>query len=48
MRKSPIVALLLGRSRKSTIPFGPYLALGAMAAAYWAPPIGRWYQSRGG
>jgi leader peptidase (prepilin peptidase) / N-methyltransferase len=42
-----IAALVLGRSRKSAIPFGPYLALGAMASAFWAPAIARAYLSRG-
>jgi leader peptidase (prepilin peptidase)/N-methyltransferase len=40
-----IVALIAGRSRKSTIPFGPYLAAGATASALWGGAIARWYLS---
>ncbi len=40
-----IAALAMGRSRKSAIPFGPYLAVGAVAAALWAGPIARAYLS---
>ncbi len=40
-----ITALLSGRSRKSTIPFGPYLAAGATASALWGGAIARWYLS---
>lgn len=40
-----IVALALGRSRKDTIPFGPYLAAGSIAAAFFAGPIARAYLS---
>jgi leader peptidase (prepilin peptidase)/N-methyltransferase len=40
-----IVALAMGRSRKSTIPFGPYLVVGAVTAAFWAGPIARAYLS---
>ena len=29
-----VVALVVGRSRKSAIPFGPYMAVGAMAAVF--------------
>jgi leader peptidase (prepilin peptidase)/N-methyltransferase len=36
-------ALVLGRGRKSAIPFGPYLAAGAVAAALWGRPIADWY-----
>jgi leader peptidase (prepilin peptidase)/N-methyltransferase len=38
-----IAALLLGRGRKAAIPFGPYLAAGAVVAAFWTEPIARWY-----
>jgi leader peptidase (prepilin peptidase) / N-methyltransferase len=38
-----IVALLLGRGRKSAIPFGPYLAAGAVVSAFWGGPIADWY-----
>jgi leader peptidase (prepilin peptidase)/N-methyltransferase len=41
-----VVALASGRSRKSAIPFGPYLAAGAIAAAFWARPIADAYLSR--
>jgi leader peptidase (prepilin peptidase)/N-methyltransferase len=38
-----IVALVIGGSRKSAIPFGPYLALGAVVAAFWGQRIADWY-----
>jgi leader peptidase (prepilin peptidase)/N-methyltransferase len=38
-----IVALLIGRDRKSAIPFGPYLAAGAVVAAFWGETISSWY-----
>ncbi len=38
-----IVALLSGRGRKSAIPFGPYLAGGAVAAVLWGERIADWY-----
>ena len=38
-----VAALLLGRGRKSAIPFGPYLAAGAVVAAFWGPSIAAWY-----
>lgn len=38
-----IVALVLGSGRKSAIPFGPYLAAGAVVAAFFAEPIANWY-----
>jgi leader peptidase (prepilin peptidase) / N-methyltransferase len=41
-----IVALLLGRERKSAIPFGPYLAAGAVVAAFLTEPIASWYLQR--
>ena len=40
------VALAAGQSRKSTIPFGPWLALGAMGATFFAPAIARMYLGR--
>ena len=40
-----LVALAMGQSRKATIPFGPYLAIGAIAAAFWSGPIARAYLS---
>jgi len=38
-----LVALAMGRGRKSAIPFGPYLAAGAVVAAFWGPQLARWY-----
>jgi len=38
-----IVALLVGAGRKSAIPFGPYLAAGAVVSAFFAEPIADWY-----
>jgi leader peptidase (prepilin peptidase)/N-methyltransferase len=38
-----VVALLLGRGRKAVIPFGPYLAAGAVVGAFWGAPIADWY-----
>jgi leader peptidase (prepilin peptidase)/N-methyltransferase len=40
-----VVALIGGKGRKSTIPFGPYLAAGAVVAAFWGPAIADWYGS---
>jgi len=40
------VALALGQSRKSQIPYGPFLAAGAIAAALWAHPLEQVYLSR--
>jgi leader peptidase (prepilin peptidase) / N-methyltransferase len=38
-----IAALALGKGRKSAIPFGPYLAAGAVVAAFWGEPIASAY-----
>jgi leader peptidase (prepilin peptidase) / N-methyltransferase len=38
-----IVALLAGRGRKSSIPFGPYLAAGAVVSVLWGERIADWY-----
>lgn len=38
-----VVALALGRSRKSAIPFGPYLALGGVVGALAGQQIAGWY-----
>jgi hypothetical protein len=38
-----IVALVIGRDRKSSIPFGPYMAAGAVIAAFWGQQIADWY-----
>jgi leader peptidase (prepilin peptidase)/N-methyltransferase len=41
-----LVALAMGRGRKSAIPFGPYLAVGAVVAGLWGEPIASWYIGR--
>ena len=41
-----IVALIVGRDRKAMIPFGPYMAAGAVVAAFWGEPIADWYLRR--
>jgi leader peptidase (prepilin peptidase) / N-methyltransferase len=41
-----IVALLLGRGRKTAIPFGPYLAAGAVVAAFFGEALSSWYLQR--
>jgi leader peptidase (prepilin peptidase) / N-methyltransferase len=43
------IALLVFKkaSRKQAIPFGPYLAAGAVAAAFLAPRIAAWYTLKG-
>jgi leader peptidase (prepilin peptidase) / N-methyltransferase len=41
-----LAALALGKSRKSAIPFGPYLAAGAVVAGLWGEPIAAWYIGR--
>jgi leader peptidase (prepilin peptidase) / N-methyltransferase len=38
-----IVALAMGRGRKSAIPFGPYLAAGAVVAAFWGQRLADLY-----
>jgi leader peptidase (prepilin peptidase)/N-methyltransferase len=38
-----IVALIAGASRKNAIPFGPFLAVGALVAAFLAPQISSMY-----
>jgi leader peptidase (prepilin peptidase) / N-methyltransferase len=38
-----LVALIIGRSRKSTIPFGPYMAAGTVVAVLWGQQIADWY-----
>jgi leader peptidase (prepilin peptidase)/N-methyltransferase len=38
-----VVALVSGAGRKAKIPFGPYLAAGAVVAAFWGPQIAGWY-----
>lgn len=41
-----IVALALGRGRKAAIPFGPYLAAGALVSIVWGSSIAAWYLDR--
>jgi leader peptidase (prepilin peptidase)/N-methyltransferase len=41
-----IAALAVGRGRKAAIPFGPYLAAGALIAIVWGAPIADWYLGR--
>ena len=41
-----VVALVLGRSRKDAIPYGPFLAAGAVVSALLAGPIAAWYGGR--
>jgi leader peptidase (prepilin peptidase) / N-methyltransferase len=43
-----IIALAMGRSRKDAIPFGPYLAAGAVVAGLWGEQIAAWYLGRFG
>jgi leader peptidase (prepilin peptidase)/N-methyltransferase len=38
-----LAALAVGRGRKAKIPFGPYMAAGAIVAAFWGPQITDWY-----
>ena len=38
-----VVALLAGKGRKAAIPFGPYLAAGAVVGTLWGQQIGDWY-----
>jgi leader peptidase (prepilin peptidase)/N-methyltransferase len=41
-----LAALAMGKSRKSAIPFGPYLAAGAVVAGLWGEQIAAWYIGR--
>jgi len=41
-----VIALAMGRGRKSAIPFGPYLAAGAVVAGLWGEEIASWYIGR--
>lgn len=41
-----LVALAMGRGRKSAIPFGPSLAAGAVVAGLWGERIASWYIGR--
>jgi leader peptidase (prepilin peptidase) / N-methyltransferase len=38
-----IVALARGASRKSAIPFGPFLVAGSIVAAFWGERLAEWY-----
>ena len=38
-----VVALVIGLGRKARIPFGPYMAAGAVVAGFWGPSIADWY-----
>jgi leader peptidase (prepilin peptidase) / N-methyltransferase len=38
-----LLALLLGKSRKDAIPFGPSMAVGAMVAVFVGDRIASWY-----
>ena len=38
-----VVALAMGKGRKSAIPFGPYLAAGAVVGGIWGEQIASWY-----
>jgi leader peptidase (prepilin peptidase) / N-methyltransferase len=35
--------IVLGKDRKYPVPFGPFLALGAIVSLYWGPEILVWY-----
>ena len=39
-------ALLLGADRKSALPFGPSLAVGAVVATFWGTQIAQAYLNR--
>jgi leader peptidase (prepilin peptidase) / N-methyltransferase len=41
-----LIALAMGRGRKSKIPFGPYLAVGAVVAGLWGEELASWYIGR--
>jgi len=41
-----LVALAMGRGMKSKIPYGPYLAAGAIVAGLWGDPLASWYLDR--
>ena len=41
-----LVALAMGRGMKSKIPYGPYLAAGAIVAGLWGDPLASWYFDR--
>lgn len=37
-----------GKGRKTAVPFGPFLSLGAVVSLAWGPEILRWYLTLGG
>jgi len=37
-----------GKGRKTAVPFGPFLSLGAVVSLAWGPQILRWYLTLGG
>jgi leader peptidase (prepilin peptidase)/N-methyltransferase len=41
-----IVALAMGKKGKDVIPFGPYIAVGAIIAALWGEQLAAWYLGR--
>jgi leader peptidase (prepilin peptidase) / N-methyltransferase len=41
-----LIALAMGRGMKSKIPYGPYLAAGAIVAGLWGDPLAAWYLDR--
>jgi len=41
-----LVALAMGRGMKSKIPYGPYLAVGAIVAGLWGDALATWYLDR--
>ncbi len=41
-----VTALLGGRGRKATMPFGPAIAAGAVVGAFWGQQIADWYVGR--
>jgi leader peptidase (prepilin peptidase) / N-methyltransferase len=41
-----LVALAMGRGMKTKIPYGPYLAAGAIVAGLWGDPLAFWYLDR--
>jgi leader peptidase (prepilin peptidase)/N-methyltransferase len=41
-----LLALTMGRGMKSKIPYGPYLAAGAVVAGLWGDPLASWYIGR--
>ena len=41
-----IVVLVVERGKRRSIPFGPYLTIGAVISAFFAHPIASWYLRR--